>query len=130
MATVVDYGKRYIISNIAATYYDTTFIDNNLQNNIVHNRDIINVDKYKNFNLLLDATEDITVKDINFLYFTAQRPVELLLSTDDTILLKVSEFYLYQPTDTFSFKITSIPSEDSCLCFVHCMYASLFKTTA
>lgn len=126
MALNVDYGDRKIISNICTTYYDTTFIDNNMQNNIVHNRDIPNIDKYKCVNLLLNDGEEIAVADVNFLYFTAQQPVNLLLTNGDSIILNTSEFYLYQPNAKFSFKIESQPSTNSCICFVHCMYASLF----
>lgn len=121
MANELNYPDRFIKTCVTATYYDATYIQNALQNTVCHYRDIENVNIYKNYNSLL--TEDIIVKNVNFLYFSAQREVLLELTTDITITLQTLEFYLYQPKAPFSFKLTGSQSEESCPCFIHLFYA-------
>lgn len=115
---------RYIQSQINVIYYDTVYLDNSIQNNICHIRDIPNVAIYKNFNTLL--SEEFVVRDINFLYFTAQTIVKMQLTTGTTIDLECKEFYLYQPNQPFSFSLSPIGagSSGTCTCHLHCIYAT------
>ena len=113
---------RLIKSLIACTYYDTAYNPSEIQNTITHYQDIENVDIYKSFNSSL--TQAVIVKDINFLYFSAQREVTLELTTTSTATLFCKAFYLYQPSMPFSFKLSGLTSEE-CPVYVHCIYANV-----
>lgn len=113
---------RMIKSLISCTYYDTAFNPSEIQNSIVHYQDIENVDIYKSFNSTL--TQSVIVKDINFLYFSAQREVSLELTTTSTATLFCKAFYLYQPSIPFSFKLSGLTSQE-CPVYVHCIYANV-----
>lgn len=121
---------RSIKTCITATYYDTTFLTNQTQNTMCHYQDIEPLDTYKCFNTQL--TSEIIVRDINFLFFLAQREVKLSLITTGTVDLLTREFYLYQPTQKFSFRLapnqtTTSGNDNSCITYIHCLYANVFN---
>lgn len=115
---------RTIRTTVNAVYYDTTFIDNSIQNNIAHYLEIDKIKYYKSLNLILD--DSLTVEGCHFLYFSSQRVVSLVLTTDSSLTLKTKEFLLYQPNTIFSFTITNsvVNDKDTCSCNINCMYAT------
>lgn len=125
MATTDQCLDRFIQTRINLTYYDPTYFTNSLQNTIDHVSQIPFIDIYKSFNSTL--TDDVEGENVNILYFTSQRPVRLTLICAGQTVLLTNEFYLYQPTLVFSFKIQDpgLTENISCSTYLQCFYAKL-----
>ena len=121
---------RFIRTRIDLTYYDTTYFGNSLQNMIDHYTEIPYVDEYKSFNSLMK--DAIIVENVNVLYFASKYPVNLTLKSSGELLLLTSEFYLYQPTQQFSFTIedAGLSNCDPCTAYLQLFYATVIKDSS